>query len=156
MGNVEISDPAKCLTLAALDYQVSTREDASLVPLGPSEFPSCFLHHRPWDLPTDPSINNCSKVDPGISPSYQLTDTLLCGSPAPTPILAAISMRDTLRIEDENGSLIFVNVLRMNCPHHNVLVADQIRLVDAKASCRSSVYSRDLDQVPVNTKSSDR
>ena len=73
---MEISDPAKCLTLAALDYRVSTREDASFVPLGPSEFPSCFLHHSPGILPTDPSINNYPIVDPEVSPSYQLTDTL--------------------------------------------------------------------------------
>ena len=32
-----------------------------------------LLTSQTLGLPTDPSINNCSKVDPGISPSYQLT-----------------------------------------------------------------------------------
>lgn len=90
-GEVDISGPTTCLTFVALNYQVSTREDASFVPQGSSHHASCVAD------PEIPQAADSSILYPigtlGSPRSYQLTDTSSPGVPAPTFILAGTSTR---------------------------------------------------------------
>ena len=135
---MEISSPTRCLTLVADDYQVSTREQASLVlwDRPSSQHSSCIAD--PEISQEADSSRRYSIMDPEIpSELSNHWQSVLPNTRTNAYTSGRIHRKHT--DNDKSESIEFCQCAqKLERLLSYALATEQIMLVDAKASCRSS------------------